>query len=288
MKQISLFTDLSNDLFFEIFDYLDVLDLFQGFFNLNQRFNLVLIDRHVCFQANMIALKRNEFSIYKNIILPMIGCYIRYLSISDELNYLQIILRSISFTNLQSIRLYYVKLNELKVILENCRLKSILIDTNYIQNEKHLNEIFQILFNQQLDLRSIRCNFHTNLYFLEENNKLSKLRRVIIDCECFSSDFIVLISQLPELRHISARINDQNREYMDKDIDHLTGNESLRSLILSIENIELNRLLLIFSLMANVHLLELNGTIDFDINHLLELERNYTSFRCNLKHYLTF
>ena len=109
-----------------------------------------------------------------------------------------------------------------------------------------------------------------------------------MDCECFSSDFIVLISQLPELRHLSARINDHNREYMDKDIDCLTGNESLRSLVLNIESVDLNRLLLIFSLITNVRILELNGTIDFDIDHLLELKRNYTSFRCNLEHYLTF
>jgi hypothetical protein len=96
MKQISLFTDFSNDLFFEIFDYIDVLHLFQAFFNLNQRLNLLIIDRHIYFQANMISLKPYEFSIYKNLILPKIGCYIRYLSISDELNYLQIILCSIS------------------------------------------------------------------------------------------------------------------------------------------------------------------------------------------------
>ena len=104
---------------------------------------------------------------------------------------------------------------------------------------------------------------------------------MIIDCDCFSSDFIILISQLPKLRHLNARINDHNREYMDKDIDHLTGSDSLRSLVLQIENVELNRLLLIFSLTTNVHRLDLNGIIDFDINRLLELERNYASFRCN-------
>ncbi|CAF3994735.1 unnamed protein product [Rotaria sordida] len=279
MKQILSLTDLSNDLFFEIFDYLDVLDLFQAFFNLNQRFNLLVIDRHNSFQANMISLKSYKFSIYKNFILPHIACYIRYLSISDELNYLQIILQSISFTNLLSIKLYHVKLKELKIILQHCQLKYFFIDTNYIQNEKHLNEIFKILFNQQLELCIMQCHFHTNLYFIEEKNKLSKLRRVIIDCDCFSSDFIVLISQLRELRYLNARINDYNREYMDKDIDHLTGNESLHSLILHIENIELDRLLLIFSLMINVRIIDLNGTIDFDINHVLELERNYTSFR---------
>jgi hypothetical protein len=74
---------------------------------------------------------------------------------------------------------------------------------------------------------------------------------------------------------------------MDKDVNHLIGNESLRSVILHIENIELNRLLFLLSLISNVHLLELNGKIDFDINYLFELERNYKSFRCNLHHYLT-
>jgi len=190
MKQISLFTDLSNDLLFEIFDYMDVLHLFQAFFNLNQYFNLLIIDRHICFQANMICLKPDEFSIYKNIILPKIGCYIRYLSISDELNYLQIILRSISLTNLIFIRLYNIKLNELKIILGYCKLKYLFIDTNYIKNEKHLNEIFRIVFNQQLNLYSIQFHFHTKLYFLQDKYQLSQLRKVIIDCECFSSDFI--------------------------------------------------------------------------------------------------
>ena len=176
---MNLFLNLSNDLLFEIFDYLDVLDLFQAFFNLNQRFNLLIINRHICYQANMFALKSDEFSIYKNIILPKIGCYIRYLTISDELNYLQIILRSISLRNLISVRLYYVKLNELRIILEECKLKYIFIDTNYIQNEKHLNDIFQIMFKKQLDLRSIQCNFHTNLYFIQDKTKLSQLRKVM-------------------------------------------------------------------------------------------------------------
>ncbi|CAF1399458.1 unnamed protein product [Rotaria magnacalcarata] len=279
MKRISSLIDLSNDLFFEIFDYLDVFDLFQAFFYLNQRLNSLVIDQHNCFQANMTSLKSYEFSIYRNVILPKIACHIRHLSISDELNYLKIILRTMSLTNLLAVRLYHVKLNELTLILKHCQLKYIFIDTKYIQNEKHLNGIFNIVFNQQLQLCSMQCHFHTNLNFLQEKNKLSKLRRLIINCDCSSSDFIILIGQLQELRHISARINDRNREYMDKDIDCQTQNESLRSLILYIENVELDRLLLIFLLMINVHIVELNGTIDFDINYLLELERNYTSFR---------
>ncbi|CAF1115429.1 unnamed protein product [Rotaria magnacalcarata] len=190
MKRISSLIDLSNDLFFEIFDYLDVFDLFQAFFYLNQRLNSLVIDQHNCFQANMTSLKSYEFSIYRNVILPKIACHIRHLSISDELNYLKIILRTMSLTNLLAVRLYHVKLNELTLILKHCQLKYIFIDTKYIQNEKHLNGIFNIVFNQQLQLCSMQCHFHTNLNFLQEKNKLSKLRRLIINCDCSSSDFI--------------------------------------------------------------------------------------------------
>ena len=119
---MNLFSNLSNDLFFEIFDYLEVFHLFQAFFNLNQRFNLLITNRYIGFHANMILLKSNEFFIYKNVILPKIGCYLRYLSISDELNYLKIILNSISLTNLISVKLYYVKLKELRLILEQCKI----------------------------------------------------------------------------------------------------------------------------------------------------------------------
>jgi hypothetical protein len=187
---ISVLTDLSNDLFFEIFDYIDVWNLFKAFANLNQRFYSLINDRRINFQANFIPVNFQEFSVYQNVILPKIGSYIRYLTISDELNYLQIILRSISLTNLISVRLYDVQLNELRRILEDCKLKYLFIDTKYIQNEKDLNKIFQCLFNRQANLRSIQCHFHTNLYFIEDKYRLSQLQRVVLDCECFSSDFI--------------------------------------------------------------------------------------------------
>lgn len=285
---MKIFSDLSNEIFFEIFDYIDVLHLFQAFFNLNQRFNLLITNRHICFQANMTKLNSSEFSIYKKLILPKIGCYIRYLSISDENNHLQTILRSISLRNLISVQLYNVKLNELKIILEYCKIKYLFIDTNYIQNEKHLNEIFHNLFNKQSDLYAIECNFHAKLYFLQEKYQISQLKKLIINCECFSSDFLILICQLPKLRQINARINDYNREYMDKDIENLFGNQSIYFVLLHIENVELDRILLILSFMSNVHILELNGSIDFDINYLLEYEKNYTSFRCNLQHYVSY
>lgn len=284
MKRKSLFNDLSNDLLLEIFDYLDVFDLFQAFFNLNQRFNRLIADEHNYFQANMISIGNQQFLFYKNLILPKIGAYIRYLSISDQMNYLQILLRSISFRNLISIRLYDVQLSELLSILEQSNLKYLFIQTKSIQNEKHLDNLFRILFEQQSNLRAIECQLFTQLFFQNYQIKFSQLKQIVLNCDCYSSDFIVLISQLPNLRQISARINDLNRDFMDKDIDHYQSNQSIRSISLHIENIDYDRLVFVFSFVENVRSVELNGRIDFEIDKIFELEKTFTSFRCNLEH----
>ena len=184
------FDELSNDLFFEIFDYLDVLHLFHAFSKLNRRFHSLILDRRICFQANMTRLQTKDYDIYRSLILPRVGRYLRYLSIFDDGHYLQEILRSIRFENLLAVRLYQTGLNELKTILQCAQLRSMCIETPLIQNERHLNGIFQLLFNQQRRLRSIECRFHTHLYFIDENERLSALTRVVLHDSCFSSDLI--------------------------------------------------------------------------------------------------
>lgn len=285
---MTVICDLSNEIFLEVFDYLDVWDLFRAFGNLNRRFYRLIDDRRISFQSNLLSMNFKDFFTYENVILPRMGSFIRYLTISDQWNYLQKILRCISLDYLISVKLYQVKLNELMVLLETCKFKSMLIDTKEIRNEKHLNEIFRMLFCQQLDLRFLQMNFHTNLFFHDQRCKLSQLRQIIIESPCFSSEIIVLISQLPKLRFLNARINDTDRESMDKDIDHYTGHQSLRSVILQIENVKYDRLFLLLTLMCNVQTLELNGKIDFDLNSLLEYGRNYRSFRCDLQHNLIY
>jgi hypothetical protein len=48
----------------------------------------------------------------------------------------------------------------------------------------------------------------------------------------------------------------------DRDIDHLTGHSSVRSLVVQHE-----RLTLFMWLMNQLERIELNGTIDFDVQH---------------------
>ena len=98
----------------------------------------------------------------------------------------------------------------------------------------------------------------------------------------------MLICQLPNLRYLNAHINDERREQIDRDIDHLTGNHSLRYLVLHIENLKWDRLKLILSLMFNLNRVELNGTVDFDLNNLFNLAQQNILFRFNLRYHSIF
>lgn len=274
------FSDLSTEILLDIFDYLDLVDLFRAFANVNEHFRSLITDRHIALQANFLSMTEEQLSWCEKVLLPQFAPSIRYLTISNEYNFIHRTLSSVSFNSLQSIRLYDVHLQPLWTILRSSQLKSIFIETDHIKNEKHLQDLFHHLFTEQKELRSIECRFHTNLHFIEEKNKTSRLRRLILHDPCLSSDVIVLISQLPELKHLTANIDDYNRHMMDRDVDHLPINESIRSATLSIIFVPYERLTYLLSFIKNLDRFELHCPLPFHFFHADSLEENYRYFRC--------
>jgi hypothetical protein len=55
MTEITIIEDLSSELWLDIFVYLNIRDQFNGFFNLNQRLQQLLLDYHY-----YISLKNND------------------------------------------------------------------------------------------------------------------------------------------------------------------------------------------------------------------------------------
>lgn len=68
----SVLETFSDEIFFEIFDRLSPLDLYQAFYGLNNRFNKILNDYRLRFRDNISSLNENEFEFYMNKILPHI------------------------------------------------------------------------------------------------------------------------------------------------------------------------------------------------------------------------
>ncbi|CAF1559813.1 unnamed protein product, partial [Rotaria sordida] len=65
------FQDLSNEVLCDVFEYLDMYDIYQGFFNLNNRFYCLLINSCLPLKINGSNISKSKLRSYHNdIIIP--------------------------------------------------------------------------------------------------------------------------------------------------------------------------------------------------------------------------
>ncbi|CAF1490418.1 unnamed protein product, partial [Adineta steineri] len=67
----SCLENLANELIYEIFDYLDINDIYFGFFYLNNRFQNLYLNSNNAFQLNLSNISKEDFEYYhKNVLEP--------------------------------------------------------------------------------------------------------------------------------------------------------------------------------------------------------------------------
>ncbi|CAF4015521.1 unnamed protein product [Rotaria sp. Silwood1] len=63
--------DLANEILYEIFEYLDVYDIYKGFYNLNNRFQNLAINSNILTKINILTISKSNFEdYYHNILIP--------------------------------------------------------------------------------------------------------------------------------------------------------------------------------------------------------------------------
>lgn len=68
---MTYFEDLSNEIIYEIFDFLDIYHIYQAFFNVNKRFNKFLMESTCPMKINILSMSKLNFErYYSNIIIP--------------------------------------------------------------------------------------------------------------------------------------------------------------------------------------------------------------------------
>ncbi|CAF1339664.1 unnamed protein product [Rotaria sordida] len=71
IKNKSCFENLANETIYEIFQYLDVYHIYEGFFYLNQRFQNIIVNTNLLIQINVSTMSKSNFELYhKNMIEP--------------------------------------------------------------------------------------------------------------------------------------------------------------------------------------------------------------------------
>jgi hypothetical protein len=121
VMSITHFEDLSNELVYEIFDFLDVYHIYNAFFQLNQRFKNLLIHSDFSMKINISLMSKSKFVEYYSYLIKTNQHRIISLRLSD-LFLVNMILsppRVISkFLRLETLILDQIESKHLEIILQ--------------------------------------------------------------------------------------------------------------------------------------------------------------------------
>ncbi|CAF1359208.1 unnamed protein product [Adineta steineri] len=221
--ELNSIENLSNEIFYEIFDYLDGLDICIAFSNLNYRFQQLLICSSFRYKINFdFSTKREKFlNNYKQIQhqIYSVSFIIPKTSMNELLISFQI---DCSFNNLQSIRIDNIGKDKLISLLIHLSelpcLHSLNIQTT--DSIEDLNYIYQLIFSLP-KLKSNELSSHRNedsiSILMPNNNQISPIEYLKIAHSYTFDELNTLISYTPNLRRLNlshANIDDSDIEDM--------------------------------------------------------------------------
>lgn len=227
-RSITSIENFSNELFYELFDYLDGYDIINTFSNLNKRFENLLNDLSLLLKLKLSS-QRNLSTYCKTIILPN-KHRIYSLNFSDESILDRFLIQcniNSSFQNLQSIILNSLPAYKFVVLLFDlislpnlsslkCYLTSCFLDVSYIYR---IIFRFQSLNYFYLSLPIIEeLEDFEQATFVADKQQLSNIQYLTLDHCCTLNDFISIISCAPQLHHLICQTLFQSDENLEKDL----------------------------------------------------------------------
>ncbi len=218
LRSINCIENLSNELFYEIFDYFDPWDIYIAFSNLNHRFQQLLNNSSVLYKIKLIDPSISEgMSVY---YWAHIMCLNRKQVFSIQLSMLLDVNRLFStlFIDsslhcLQSLVLIEPKQDKLMLILEQLinlpHFCSITIEE--IDHLKDLTSIYRIILGlPMLTYCKISIEYSDKSVSLPISTKSSPLEHLIMNHSSTFNELSVVLSYTPHLRHLGFMESDEN------------------------------------------------------------------------------
>jgi hypothetical protein len=289
---------LSNEFFYEIFDYLEACDIYNAFSNLNHRFQQLLNSSALLFKINLDekVLEEMDKNQYKPIILlnkQQIFSIEFYLPDRVKDLFSSFIIDSL-LSRLESFVVKWIDPDIVIPLLVNLaslpRLVSLTIDTQNVGDI--LNDIYQLIFA----LPTLKYNnFNTTGWDtsislpIATDQQFSTIETLVIDHRCTFDDLEYLTSYTPKLRHLSLSqttifdsdietmlpMNLSNLTYLDIDLHFKTFDE-LKMIIIKIGS-KLNVLRCFVAL--NETFLDGYQWEQFILRYLPDLKKFYLRFK---------
>lgn len=206
---ISSFEDLSNELLYDIFEYLYVHDIYQAFSNLNTRFQHTIQYLNIRIKLNTSSYSKVIFQkYYKDFILPN-QHRTKTIHLSDPfiIEYLFPIKENLCiYSQLQSLFLKNIESKYLEDFLQRLmilpKLSSLTLHVSYDANKLNIfNGIFQLP-----NLKFCELSFEGTVVLQSLptlTNPISPLERFIINGNCFLNEVEGILANLLHLRRLS-------------------------------------------------------------------------------------
>ncbi|CAF2994053.1 unnamed protein product, partial [Rotaria sp. Silwood2] len=200
------FEILANEIIYEIFEYLDVYDIYYGFYYLNNRFKNLIINSHHPFQVNISTISKSNFEFYHENMIKPNKHRIKILRLSNAFtvdiifsppriicDFIQ--LEKLIFDNINS---KYLN-NILKHLIHLPKLHSLILSIDYIQNP---NIIF-IHILRLTKLKYFKIKYNESVLPIDfDECKQSSIEYLIIDSPFRYESFNKLLICLPKLRYL--------------------------------------------------------------------------------------
>jgi hypothetical protein len=241
--------DLANEILYEIFEYLDIYHVYEGFINLNKRFKNLFINSNLPIQINISTMSKSNFERYhKNIILPN-KHRINILRLSNPFT-VDIIFSPprfiLKFISLETLILDNISAKYLSDILTYSmflpKLRSLVLNlADYVQYSTTLfSSIFLIS-----KLKYCKITYQTKIYrqpsdiFFDKDER-SSIEHLVINTGFLFESFGDLLNCLPKLRHLSVDYLIQSF-YTEKELCPAVV-KNLKYVSLKLEDIPFNKL----------------------------------------------
>ncbi|CAF4876308.1 unnamed protein product [Rotaria socialis] len=208
-KSQTTFEDLPNEIFYEIFDYLDAIHLFRSFSNLNTRVQNLLGNSSLLLKVNISSMSKSNFEDYKkDIILP---CKHRIISVNISNPFVvDIMFRPVrlasQLTRLKTVILDNIKSKYLCNILKHLaslrNLSSLVLIP--IDHYRNTDEIYQCIFRLPV-LKyckiSLKTHYRDGLLPIA-TNITSSIEHLVIQHSFYLKDLNALLSYVPHVRRL--------------------------------------------------------------------------------------
>jgi hypothetical protein len=224
-RSITCIENLSNELLYEIFDYLDCCDIFDGFSNLNTRFQEFLNNSSFLFKIYRFSTRERTFKRYcKQVILPN-----KYRIISLNL-YDQTLINlfctlcniDLSFNRLESLVLNGIKLDQLLPLLIDSMDLPRLVSLNIrlIGDYEDLDHIYQLIFklpSLKYMKFSLVIDKRIDLLPIATHDRISTIEHLNINHGCTLDELNDILSYTPQLHRLTCkRLSDSESTFTSK------------------------------------------------------------------------